>query len=181
MTDLIAIDVGGHVKGCSAALFRGGELVQALPRIVHATPVDRVVVERPQQDGRSRAVPPAQLIDLAWTGAVLYGGFLALGAEGREYTPTEWKGTTAKAVHHWRLLSALTEKERWALAESFGNKSEAGLIAEVQAARTAGALKRWAPHKNGHYAEKSRTPDVLDAVGLGLFDLGRITKEGYSR
>lgn len=180
MTDLISIDVGGHVKGCSAALFRGGELIQALPRIVHATPVDRVVVERPQQDGRSRAVPPAQLIDLAWTGAVLYGGFLALGAEGREYTPTEWKGTTAKAVHHWRMLGALFKNELLVVAGGLGSTVD-GLFHEVDAARTAGALKRWAPHKNGHYSEKSRTPDVLDAVGLGLFDLGRITKEGYPR
>ncbi len=172
---LLAVDVGGHVKGCSGAFFTDGELSHVwarLDRLGCCAPA-RVIVERPQQDGRSRAVPPAILMDLCWTGALLVGGFAALGAGVREVEPREWKGETAKAIMHKRLWVALTPRERIVFPE--------GTIVEIEAACRKGALCRWKPHKNGHYREGSSTPDILDAVGLGLWHLGRITREGYAK
>lgn len=172
---LIAIDPGGARKGCSAVEFSDGVLSGAFARIDHTFRVDRVVVERPQQDGRSRAVPPSVLIDLSWEGAMLAGRFVGAnpGCEFRAYSPDDWKGTVAKALHHKdRILPALTCEERVVIEAAFPEFT--GQIAE---AVRHGALSRWAPHANAHYLPvASRLPDVLDAVGLGLFDLGRIKK-----
>lgn len=182
MTALLAIDVGGHKKGCSGALFHDGRLGAVFLKLERGFQVYdmRVVIERPQQDGRSRAVPPSVLMDLCWTGALLAGEFRAHGATIVEYTPEQWKGTIQKAVHHARILDALLPEELWAVARGL-NTTPASVLVEVAAAARKGALCRWRPDANGHYSRGSRTPDVLDAVGLGLFDLGRITKEGKRR
>ena len=174
--NVLAVDVGGHKKGCSGASFGAAGLMSVHARLwggVGSYEGWTVVVERPQQDGRSRAVPPAILIDLAWTGAYLVGGFAALGASVREVEPREWKGDLQKAIHHHRLVEALTERELEVLGM--------GAISEVEAAVRKGALCRWKPDSNGHYRKGSSTPDILDAVGLGLWHLGRIGKDGYPK
>ena len=194
---LIAIDPGGTKKGCSAAQFVRGELVCVYPVMRAAYPpenrtVERVVIERPQQDARSRAVPPKILIELAWNGALLAGMFVGSGADLVEYTPDEWKGGVredgkfiggiSKATHHANMIEtgALATHELEVIGREFGvSWHELGGL--VLAARRKEALARGAKHRNGHYSEAkevARLPDVLDAVGLGAFDLGRIGKDG---
>lgn len=180
MTDLIAIDPGGAKKGCSAAHFAYGKLVQVFERIYaedaasFAGEINVVVIERPQQDGRSRAVPPRVLIDLAWQGALVAGAFVGCGARLVELAPADWKGSIQKAMHHAAMIEtgAITADE---LNRVWGGQP---IHREVFEARRKGALCRWKPHANGHYAAGSRTPDIFDAIGLGLFHLGRIDKDG---
>lgn len=199
MIEVTSIDAGGRIKKCSAAVFQGPTLAGcALVAVFEQITVDEVwdtsvvVVERPQQDGRSRAVPPAILMDLAWQAALVVGGFAARGAEIVEYYPDDWKaGARAdgkhvsglpKAIHHANMIETggLTADELQAIAAggACGGVSGDAIASEVFAARKKGALCRWRPHKNGHYSEKSRTPDVLDAIGIGLYHIGRIDKDG---
>ena len=178
-----AIDPGGVRKGCSLALLENRELIAVAPvvRLNELGPwaCDRVVVERPQQDGRSRSVPPAILMDLSWQAALLVGGLAVHGrAEIVEYTPDDWKGQIQKAQQHANMIEsgALTQREIdvvGAMCGPFGLWES-----EVFEARRKGALSRWARHANAHYPTKSRLSDVLDTVALGLFDAGRITKDG---
>ncbi len=112
-------------------------------------------------------------MDLAWQAALLAGAFVALGATLVEYLPAEWKGQIQKPVHHERIWAALSSAERAIVADTFQDPE-----IQILAARRKGALSRWARSSNAHYPANSRLPDVLDAVGLGLFHLGRITKDG---
>lgn len=173
---LLAIDPGGTRKGCSAAEFdRRPLLVRVYPVARHhqfTGAYDEVVVELPQQDGRSRAVPPKVLIDLAWNAGLLAG---ACSRTISTYTPAEWKGTTPKAVHHHRMIQALTASELSVLTPF------RGWYEEHEAALEAGAASRWAPHANGHYPRHSKLPDVLDSLALGLFHLKRIDQSGNPR
>ena len=186
MIELVAIDPGGRKKKCSAAVFQDSRLVAVFERLTidQAWDTNIVVVERPQQDGRSRAVPPAILMDLAWQAALLVGAFVALGARAIELAPNDWKaGTRAdgkhvsglpKAIHHANMIDsgAITADELNTIWRG------EPIHREVFEARRKGALSRWAPHANGYYAAKSRTPDVFDAIGIGLYHLGRTDKDG---
>jgi hypothetical protein len=190
--ELVAIDPGGHKKKCSAAVFQDARLVAVFERLTieQAWDTNIVVVERPQQDGRSRVVPPAILMDLAWQAALLVGAFVALGARAVEYTPADWKGgaradgtwmgVIAKASHHANMIEsdALAPEEFALIGDAFSGAEVASL---VFTARKEAALTRWAPHANGHYssaAKIARLPDVLDAIGIGLYHLRRIDKDG---
>lgn len=191
MIEVTSIDAGGHKKKCSAAVFQGPTLAGCvLVAVFEQITVEQVwdtnvvVVERPQQDQRSRAVPPAVLMDLAWQAALVVGGFAALGARVVELYPNDWKaGVRAdgrfvsglqKAIHHANMIEtgALTADE---MNRIWGG---APIHREVFEARRKGALCRWKPHANGHYPTKSRLPDVLDAIGIGKYHLGIIDKDG---
>ena len=176
---MIAIDPGGSRKGCAGARFdSSGELMSVKADASEYASGDvRIVIERPQQDGRSRAVPPKVLIELAWNGALLAGRLAGVYGYVVAYTPAQWKcgpkgnESIAKAIHHSRLVHALTEAEAEVLDMAFPRWADA-----ISAAVRKGALSRWAP--GTHYPRGSALPDVLDAVGLGLFDLGRIDTRG---
>lgn len=179
MSTLLAIDPGGAKKGCSGALFRDRALVDMFERVTAQDAtflVHDLVIERPQQDGRSRAVPPRVLMDLAWQGALVAGAFIGQGATLREFTPSEWKGEIHKALHHARILeSGALEPIECRVLEEYADTS---VFLAVQEARKKAALARWGVPG---YSRSSRLPDVLDAVALGLFALGRITKEGFRK
>lgn len=64
------------------------------------------------------------------------------------YRPREWKGNVPKSIHHPRLVLALTGTER-----------------EIV-------------HSAAHAAGKNNAKEVWDAVGLALFHLGRISRDG---
>lgn len=81
----------------------------------------------------------------------LTGGFLAglcRPLEIVELPPSKWKGTVPKEIHHKRIEASLSPEER------------------VRAADDVGAV----PKK--HHGE------VLDAIGLGLYGLGRLARGG---
>ncbi len=124
---------------------------------------DVVVIEKPQQDGRSTRVPPRVLIDLAWNGALLAGALRPRSLVC--YTPNDWKGQVSKPVHHLRLWRVLSTIERKCFPADTEERIRKGAEAT---ARAAGKLKNYSFEAH----------NLLDAVGLGLFYLKRIGKGG---
>jgi hypothetical protein len=136
-----------------------------------ASSADVVIVERPALQGdRTRAARPQDLMNLAWSGALLAGAYVgATHAELIEYTPQEWKGSEPKPVQHVRLWRVLTFEERAVLG---GAKT----WAVIEAARKKGALNRWARPGASYYPRKFTTHNFLDAVALGCYHLGRLER-----
>jgi hypothetical protein len=129
-----------------------------------------VVVERPQQDERTRSIPPEVLAHLSWAGAALayrYAGML--GCPVVEYTPTQWKGSVPKPVHHGLLWKVLSAGERSCLGG-------AATLAQINRAKEKGALDRWKKAGGDYYPESWLVHNLLDAACLGAFHLGRIGK-----
>lgn len=180
MSVLLSID-GGNRKAterrCYVAEFEGGELAEA-PRALNRTEAtqlvakgvlvaDRVVVERPKYDGRiDRGVPPGVIIDLAWNVARVAEA-LSGGRSVVEYTSDDWIGGTPKAVLHGRIWIALSAAERRHFPAD-----TAELIHEAKLRRAQNPKAR--PFEHHSY-------NTLDAVGIGLFDLGRISKGAVKR
>lgn len=131
---------------------------------------DAVIVEQPQQDARSWAVPPATLIRLAWEGAALAGLYAGASGAGLHCpTVSEWKGSEKKPAHHARLWAALTEEERRVL----GGKTTHDAI---KAACEKGALCRWKLPSDRLYPSTFKTHNLLDAAALLMWALGRLPK-----
>jgi hypothetical protein len=134
--------------------------------------LDHVIVEQPQQDGRSWVVPPAVLIRLSWEGALLAGLYAgATGAQLHPPTVTQWKGGEKKPAHHARLWAVLSPAERAVLG---GEKT----YAVIKAACQKGALCRWKKPSDELYPSTFKTHNLLDAAALLMWALGRLTKEG---
>lgn len=184
---VIAIDPGyaKRGKGCACAMLDGGELVS----VWYARPghwargdideraafvehdVHRVIVEQPQQDGRSWDIPPSVLMRLSWDGALLAGLYAgALGAAVIPRTPSAWKGSTPKPVQHCALWDLLTVHERALLG---GPETEKRLLA----ARRKGALERWRKPGASYYPSSFHEHNLLDAVALGAIEIGRMKKQ----
>jgi hypothetical protein len=177
----LAIDPGYSKKsdGCACAHSVDGVLVEvrferadAFAHSCAALDAEHVIVEQPQQDGRSWGVPPAVLIKLAWEGAklaALYAG--ASRAELHDPTVSEWKGGEKKPAHHARLWAVLSPAERLVLG---GEKT----FAAIKAACAKGALCRWKLPSDELYPKSFTTHNLLDAAALLMWALGRLTKEG---
>jgi hypothetical protein len=178
-SNALAIDPGYSRKsgGCAVARAVQGELSAAWFKRAGGfewggDALDAVIVEQPQQDGRSWGVPPAVLIKLAWEGASLAG--LYAGASGATlHCPTvnEWKASEKKPAHHKRLWAVLSEDERRVLG---GAKT----FAAIELACEKGALCRWKLPSDELYPKSFKTHNLLDAAALLLWALGRLTKEG---
>lgn len=179
---VIAIDPGGARKGCASVLAVDGILrAHAIEIFSRDTPralaldvasVGTVVIERPQQDGRTRGVRPEDLINFTWEGALLAAAYAhEASAALVELTPTEWKGTEPKAQQHARLWDVLSVAERTMLG---GRTTEAAIMK----AREKGALKRWEPHRDAYYPRAFVMVDVLDAAALLCVYVGRLAKRG---
>lgn len=125
-------------------------------------PIDVVAIEKPQQDRRSRKVPPSVLIGLAWNGALVAS---ALDPEELvEMTPTEWKGSIDKHAHHLQIWQKLTDEERALFPD--------GLAILTAAAETYARTGKETKHQ--YY-------DFFDAVGVGLVLHGRMRRAGSHR
>lgn len=101
------------------------------------------------------------------------------GAPGavRELRPADWKGSLPKPIHHSRMLGVLSTEEARVI----------GLFATdeaVNAACARGAADRWKKPGATYYRARELptvcgtkiTHDLLDAVALGLYALGRLPK-----
>ncbi len=178
---LLAIDPGSAGAGNACAAFANGVISWAwFERASRATsggavPFATVVVERPAYQGaRSDAARVADLIDLAWSGALLAGAYAGRdGARLVEYTPAQWKGSVQKPIHHYRLWQVLTPAERLVLG---GADTERRILA----AREKGALDRWGKPGAAYYGSSkgATVHNLLDAAALGAYHLGRLTKGG---
>ncbi len=126
-----------------------------------------VVCEKPQFDSRVSK----HVIDLAWTGAaVAYS--LAAGGPVTAYTPSQWKGSVQKPVHHHRIWQVLTPAERAVFPE--------GTEARIAEACRKGGLDNWRKSGGEYYgkAKGSEVHNYLDACALGLHHLGRYSEVG---
>lgn len=172
---LTAIDPGyaRSGEGCACAAF---DVAHELHAVAYLRPHHRppppmfaevVVAEQPQVDGRTWSATPAA-VRLAWEGA-LVAGQLAGASGGRvvSLTPNDWKGSIAKPVHHGRAWAVLTDHERWVLRDV---ASEAA----ITASKRRGARDGWA--KAGAVYCRGYDHNLLDAVALGLFALGRLPR-----
>lgn len=170
-------DYGKDSKGCACVAFFDGVLTLAWferPGENKWVPygLDEVVVEQPQQDERSRPVPPAVLMRLSWDGALLAGLYAGRhGCSVQGWTPHQWKGSEPKSVQHARMWEVLEPSEREMLG---GYATECAILA----ARRKGALKRWKPHASAYYPKSFNTADLLDAAAMGCTWLGRMRKVG---
>ena len=137
-----------------------------------------VAVEMPQQDERSRAIPPAVLMALSWEGAALAYRYAAKpNARIHELTPSEWKGSEPKPAQHARLLKVLGEEELDAIAVSRGAFARAADVrAYVLAALDKGARDRWRKRGVEYYPARSITHNLLDAVAIWATIMGRFRK-----
>ncbi len=159
---ILAIDPG--VKACACAVFADGTLYATA--FVSAPwegkrRTDSVIVERPEQDGRSFSARPKDLMALAWAGAALA---YSVGAPVVEYTPSEWKGQVPKPVQHMRLWLRLTAPERALLG---GSATEAA----IHAAARKGGLEKWSKPGAAYYPRSFIAHNLLDAVALGRFHI----------
>lgn len=176
--NVLAIDPGyaARGEGCACALYAQGFLQcvwferpeSAVIALGSIHPIGVVVVEKPQGDKRSMAVPIDVLIELSWQGAALAYTYAAVnGAAIHCPKVRDWKGNEAKPQQHRRLWKALSEGEREVLG---GNAT--GLA--IEKACIKGALKRWDP-KVRFYPESFLTHNLLDAAALGAKTIGRLT------
>jgi len=180
MTAVLCIDPGYSKRGegCACALAVGGT-VQSVWYERSSTAVrlklpalDAVVVEKPQQDKRSRGIPPEVLIELTWEGCAVgarYAGMhdcRLLGA-----TPSRWKGSTPKPVQHYHVWQALSESER-AMLGGYDARIE------IEKACERGALDRWSKPGVSYYPRGFTLHNLLDAVCMCIAQAGRRMKSG---
>jgi hypothetical protein len=178
VTALLAIDPGSAGAGNAVAVFVHRKLagawferVDAMCRhALEACRLDTIAVERPDYQGqRSDQACVIDLINLAWSGAMLAGAYAGRdGAELVEYTPRQWKGSEQKPIHHARLWTVLDAGERAVLG---GAATERRILE----ARERGALKRWAPNVKWYGSWSGH--NLLDAVALGCVHLGRLERK----
>jgi len=133
---LTAIDPGA-TKGW--ATFTRGRLF-ACGLGGHAIPPGLVVIERPVYRPGAR-VDPNDLVTLAIRVGEDKAAAERAGCTVELVEPHMWKGSVPKAIHHRRLLAALTSDERAVFDSAPGTKTQKG--------------------------------NTLDAVGIGLWRLGR--------
>jgi hypothetical protein len=174
---LLAIDPGA--KACATATF-----VDKVLRYVgmygpnDAAPwCSRAVVEIPERVNVA-GVQADDLIRVAVAGARMAERCVR-GAPGavREIRPAEWKGSVPKPVHHVRAFGKLSIDE----AAIVGGDDT--LIA-IHSAQLRGAADRWKKPGAAYYRARELptvcgmkiTHDLLDAVALGLYALGRLPK-----
>lgn len=113
------------------------------------TIAERVVIESPKLRPWGEKNPNA-ILTLA-RNAGEWGGKIsqACGALVEYVTPNDWKGSTSKDVAHARIWSALSDEEKALVDRSFAA----------------------AKGRNG--LAPSKRHNVLDAIGLGLWAVGR--------
>lgn len=121
--------------------------------------VSLVIIEKPNINGNT---PNWQsTFDCGWYGAIVAGWFRAPIVE---YEPNAWKATVKKPLHHQRLWRVLAKEERALLPVEVPGVIE---TACVRYART-GTVRNY----------EHEWHNLLDAVGVGLFHLGRTGRGG---
>lgn len=193
---ILAIDPGHAGRGCACALYADLQLhdvwfgrietrpavrqdVQSLlapnhPRRQHSA-ITAIVVEKPvPQGGRTLSARYEDLINLAWSGALLAGDYAgASGAAIYAWPATDWggvrgwKGGEAKPHNHRRLWALLDDDERAALGGE-------ATWREIDAACEKWALKRGGIE--GAKCYKTDMHNLLDAAALGACFVGRMKR-----
>lgn len=159
--DMISIDPGK--SWVYVALWNAGVLCKTLRwdplDLTQYERAPRIVIEKPNIN---KNTPNWQsVLDVAWSGALVAG---RCGGNVQHYEPSQWKGSVVKPIHHGRVWAAMTQAERFLFPAEVPDIIQR---AKETYARTGQVRKYdhdW--HNN------------LDAVGLGLFALGRLGRGG---
>lgn len=174
---LLAIDPG--VAQLATACFKGGALawVGFMPREAFLAgtwhDVFELVIERPRITDQTRGKDPNDQLDLNGAAYFAEGAIRARGGPPAKYVaPSEWKGQLDKPIHHGRVWSMLSPPEIRAFCRDTGLTDD-----EVAAkiARACDLIAKGIRNKDGSPKEYAwKTHNLLDAVGLGLWHLGRV-------
>ena len=147
---VLAIDPG---IDAGWALFVEGRLTDCgmgnLPEPSTLPPVCLVIAERPHIHRGTRN--PDDIVTLAIDLGMRLRPYRDAGKIVDTYLPVQWKGNVPKEIHHPRVMRALTVQELATVARVF------------EAKRTARA---W-------LVPPGKQHNVKDAIGLGLFGVGR--------
>ncbi len=177
MTSRLAIDSGSPLCACAAARRDRLWFVDELALADLTGTFDRVAVEIPQI--RPDTPNGDDLILIAVAGARMAQKAAGRNGEVVEYRPSQWKGSVPKPPHHARMWDALKPEEQKMLG---GVKTKRA----IDSACLRGAQDCW--RKKGNSASYYRasefptvngtkiTHNILDAVALALYDMGRIPR-----
>ena len=103
---------------------------------------------------RGQTKNPNDVVELALN-AGEWGGLYRQWADVEYVFPFQWKGSVPKSIHHTRVLAKLSEAER-AVADQAISRGRSGVSKSLATPVPA-----------------SKRHNVLDAIGLGLFRVGR--------
>lgn len=120
-----------------------------------------VLIEHPWHRPGSAASQPNDEIALGVNAGEHGGRFRAAGVPVMYVKPHEWKGSVPKSIHHDRVWSKLTTTER--------------AIADAGVPGMYGYMVKVSDFLSGRRATepKSKHHNAMDAIGLGLFKVGR--------
>lgn len=152
---VLAIDPGTDMgfalfdaRGCLTACGLGDPRSSEHHRIRDIT---RVVIEKPMIYPGGRTKDPNAVVTLA-VKAGEWGGLYRQWVTVEYVLPWQWKGQVPKDIHHERVLAKLTDEEH-----AIVNAMRTDVRGNARAAAVA----------------PSKRHNVIDAVGLGLFAVGR--------
>lgn len=156
-SELLSCDPGA--KNCALAYWRHGGLVHVgfsqtvggfiFPGPELAIEVPFIYPKGPQ--GQKEGADPNDLIQVAYAAGVIAGLRQAIKIE--TYLPRKWKGQVPKPIHHGRVWDTLNTYEHRRLPLETYDRIQTGIN---------GGPYSWAGH------------NLLDAVGIGLYYLGRL-------
>jgi hypothetical protein len=134
-----------------------------------------LVLELPRIDDQTSGKDPNDIVDL--NGAAHEFAGIVRGRGGplaRWVNRTTWKGSEKKPIHHQRIWNALWPAEREIFAAC------TGLTVDFIAKKIDDACERYArTRKVTGYSWEAH--NLLDGVGLGLFELRRTGRAGVRR
>jgi len=164
---IVALDTG---KARTAAAYFEGEicvkvgfLVPPTAMYVHTpSAVSLVVVEKPRIN--SDTPNWESVFDCGWYGALVVGAFRAPVVE---YSPSGWKASTKKPLHHKRLWRVMLPSERALFPEDTWDVIEHACAGYARTGKVTKYSHEW--------------HNTLDAVGIGLFHFGRTGRGGSKR
>jgi ribosomal protein L37E len=129
---------------------------------------DMLLIERPEVYPGPQPSRSDDIVRLAMLAAQLGAYLEACGAPTPRFArPREWKGQTPKPIHHRRIWSILEPPERDVFCAVAG-KTETEIVTKIELA----CAEYGRSHKIKRYSWKAH--NLLDAVGLGLWDLKRM-------
>lgn len=120
-----------------------------------------VLIEHPFVYPRGQTKNPNDIVKLA-INAGEWGGRYKQWTDVTYVLPFQWKGAVPKGVHHQRILAKLSEDEREIVRNARASWSVGSGVGE-----RISRLHETRP------VPKGKLHNVLDAVGLGLYQVGR--------
>lgn len=190
LTLRLFIDPGAHHLAC--AHFEELQLlsVEYLPREAFldgstaAVGLAELVIEKPQIYGGPDSKDPNDCVDVAMAAAFAEAAIRGRGGPPAQYVlPRAWKGQMKKPPHHLAIWRTLRPPEKAIFARDadkhiFRTKVESKMLLEdfVSAKIERGCELLARTGKVKEYSWKAH--NLLDAVGLGLWHLGRTGRAG---